>query len=80
MTLRLIEGGLTDGRSAGLLILGASEIATLSGGLRAGPSQDQPALLRADEANGGRAEDAPVVAVWEDRIVAVGPRAAVERI
>jgi imidazolonepropionase len=80
MTLRLIEGGLTDGRSAGLLILGASEIATLSGGLRAGPSQDQPALLRADEANGGSPEDAPVIATWEDRIVAVGPRAAVELI
>src|SRR5450755_791351 len=80
MTLRVIEGGLSDGRSVGLLILGANEIATLSGGLRAGPSQDQPALLRADEANGGRAEDAPVVATWEDRIVAVGPRAAVERI
>ena len=35
MTLRVIEGGLTDGRSMGLLILGASEIATLAGGLRA---------------------------------------------
>jgi imidazolonepropionase len=79
MTLRVIEGGLSDGRSVGLLILGANEIATLSGGLRAGPSQDQPALLRFDEASGSRAEDAPIVATWEDRIVAVGGRADVER-
>ena len=46
MTLRVIEGGLTDGRSLGLLILGASEIATLAGGLRSGPSQDQPACAQ----------------------------------
>ncbi len=82
MTLRVIEGGLTDGRSVGLLILGASEIATLAGGLRAGPSQDQPALLRAVAGSGSdepNPEDAPIVATWEDRIVAVGPRAQVER-
>jgi imidazolonepropionase len=79
VTLRVIEGGLADGRSMGFLILGASEIATLSGGLRTGPGQDQPALLRADAAPGSRPEDAPIIATWEDRIVAVGPRAAVER-
>src|SRR5664279_145181 len=85
MTLRVIEGGLADGWSVGLLILGASEIATLAGGLRAGPSQDQPELLRADGASGSAglggssADDAPIVATWEDRIVAVGPRGAVER-
>jgi imidazolonepropionase len=79
MTLRVIEGGLTDGRSLGLLILGASEIATLAGGLRSGPSQDQPELLRADPGRGSEAGDAPIVATWEDRIVAVGPRAMVER-
>src|SRR5450432_3337344 len=82
MTLRVIEGGLADGRSVGLLILGASEIATLAGGLRAGPSQDQPALLRAIASSGSdepNPEDAPIVATWEDRIVAVGPRAEVER-
>ena len=72
MTLRVIEGGLTDGRSMGLLILGASEIATLAGGLRAGPGQDQPELLRADPDRGSDAEGAPIVATWEDRIVAVG--------
>jgi imidazolonepropionase len=74
MTFRVIEGGLTNGHSAGLLILGASEIATLAGGLRMGSGQDDPAVLRAE----GEA-DAPIVATWEDRIVAVGPRAVVER-
>ncbi len=79
MTLRVIEGGLTDGRSLGLLILGASEIATLAGGLRSGSSQDQPDLLRAEPGGGSEAADAPIVATWEDRIVAVGPRVLVER-
>lgn len=79
MTLRVIEGGLTDGRSMGLLILGAAEIATLAGGLRAGASQDEPDLLRADPGGGADADGAPIVATWEDRIVAVGPRALVER-
>jgi imidazolonepropionase len=63
----------------GLLILGASEIATLAGGLRAGPGQDQPALLRSGDPSSADPDDAPIVATWEDRIVAVGPRGAVER-
>ncbi len=79
MTLRVIEGGLNDGPSVGLLILGASEVATLRGGLRTGPGQDQPAVLRAPAGSAPSADDAPVVATWEDRIVAVGPRAEVER-
>jgi imidazolonepropionase len=79
MTLRVIEGGLTDGRAIGLLILGACEIATLAGGLRAGSSQDAAAVIRADPDAGPEADSAPIVATWEDRIVAVGPRALVER-
>jgi imidazolonepropionase len=79
VTLRVIEGGLTDGRSMGLLILGAREIATLAGGLRAGANQDQPELLSSDPGSGPDSEEAPIVATWEDRIVAVGPRASVER-
>ncbi len=74
MTLRVIEGGLTDGRSVGLLILGASEIATLAGGLRMGAGQADPRPW----SRPGRS-DGPVVATWEDRIVAVGPRSVVER-
>ena len=74
MTFRVIEGGLTDGPSAGLLILGASEVATLAGGLRTGAAQDDPAALRA----GSDESLWPIVATWEDRIVAVGPREVVE--
>jgi len=44
-----------------------------------GAAQDDPAVLRADAPVGGAIPtDGPIVATWEDRIVAVGPRAAVE--
>ena len=79
MTFRVIEGGLTDGRPMGLLILNAGEVVTLAGGLRRGPTQDQPSVLRGDEGGDPNGDDAPIVATWEDRIVAVGPRALVER-
>ena len=78
MTFRVIDGGLTDGRSMGLLILNASEVATLAGGLRTGSGQDRPDVLR-DEDGDPNGDSAPIVATWEDRIVAVGPRALVER-
>ena len=76
---RIIEGGRGDEPSPGLLIHGAAEIVTLAGGLRAGPSQgDVARLVRAGSARASRGADDPVVAVWEGRIVAVGPRTAVE--
>ncbi len=78
MTFRVIDGGLTDGRPMGLLILNASEVATLAGGLRTGSGQDRPDVLRAEDGD-PNGEGAPIVATWEDRIVAVGPRALVER-
>ena len=77
MTFRVIEGGLTDGRPMGLLILNGGEVITLAGGLRRGPTQDQPSVLRGDEGGDPNGDDAPIVATWEDRIVAVGPRALV---
>ncbi len=76
---RVIEGGRGDEPSPGLLIHGAAEIVTLAGGLRAGPSQgDVARLVRAGSARASRGADDPVVAVWEGRIAAVGPRTAVE--
>jgi len=67
---RVIEGGRGDEPSAGLLVHGAAEIATLAGGLRAGSAQgDIERLTR---------EDDPVVACWEGRIAAIGPRVEVE--
>ena len=76
---RIIEGGRGDEPSPGLMIHGAAEIVTMAGGLRAGPSQgDVARLVRAGSARASRGADDPVVAVWEGRIAAVGPRAAVE--
>ncbi|MEX2184194.1 MAG: hypothetical protein WEC14_07075 [Chloroflexota bacterium] len=72
---RVIEGGRTGEPTPGLLIVGAAEVVTLIGGVRRGPSQGEVARMRADDPGG---PDAPIVACWEGRILAVGPRAAVE--
>jgi imidazolonepropionase len=72
---RVIEGGRTGEPTPGLLIVGASEIVTLAGGVRRGPRQGDIARLIAEEADPA---SSPVVAVWEGRIAAVGERAAVE--
>jgi imidazolonepropionase len=93
MTLRLISGGRdTDHRPgaaagagieaedypAGLLIEGANQIATLAGGLRRGASQSDIAGIDAEATRPGSASG-PVVAIWHDRIAAVGSRDAVVR-
>jgi imidazolonepropionase len=72
---RVIEGGRTGEATPGLLIVGATEIVTLAGGVRGGAGQADVARLRAVDPS---APDAPVVACWEGRIAAVGPRDAVE--
>ncbi|HXG25905.1 MAG TPA: imidazolonepropionase [Candidatus Binatia bacterium] len=71
--LRLIQGGRAADGLPGLLIEGASEVATLAGGLRTGARMDDAAVLAAP---GGdhRHDTAPAVAVWEGRILAAGPR------
>ncbi len=45
MRVRVIEGGRAEDAS-GLIVVNAGEIATLAGGLRAGPSQGELGLLR----------------------------------
>ena len=72
---RVIEGGRIGESAPGILVVGASEVVTMDGGVRRGPAQGEVARLRT---NDPRAADAPVVAVWEGRIAAVGPRDAVE--
>ena len=72
---RVIEGGRTGEPTPGLLIVGASEIVTLEGGVRRGPTQGDVARLVAEDPS---APDAPTVGIWEGRIAAVGPRSAVE--
>ncbi|MEJ7748313.1 MAG: hypothetical protein WKF56_03360, partial [Candidatus Limnocylindrales bacterium] len=71
-TFRVIEGGRTTDSRAGLLVVGASEIVTLAGGVRRGPDQGEVGRLRTADPNG---PDAPIVALWEGRIHSVGPRA-----
>jgi imidazolonepropionase len=78
MTLRLIEGGRASGDAQGLLIHGASQVATLAGGIRRGDGQSDLALLDAATVGGPGAPDAPVVAIWDGHVVAVGPRGHVE--
>jgi len=75
---RLIHGGRNDEPTPGLLIVGATEVVTLAGGLRMGDSQAEVGRMSAADAGGPDAPDAPVVACWEGRIAAVGPRAALE--
>jgi imidazolonepropionase len=72
---RVIEGGRTGEPTPGILIVGAAEVVTMAGGVRRGPEQADVARLVATDPAG---PDAPVVACWEGRILAVGPRAAVE--
>ena len=78
MSLRVIEGGRTESSSTGLLILGASAVVTMAGGLRRGETQADTATLVGPPDVGLDAPDGPAVATWGDRIVAVGPRAEVE--
>jgi imidazolonepropionase len=75
---RVIEGGRVDEASPGLLIVGASEIATLAGGVRAGTAQADIGRLTADTGVPPESPDSPVVACWEGRIAAVGRRTDVE--
>ena len=79
MSLRLIEGGRASADAPGLLVHGASQVATLAGGLRRGPSQGDLALLDAATVGGPGSPGAPVVACWEGKILGVGPRDLVER-
>jgi imidazolonepropionase len=74
VTLRLIQGGQAARGQPGLLIEGAREVVTMAGGLRTGSSQGDPAALTADTIDPA-ARESLVVACWEGRILAAGPRA-----
>ena len=76
---RVIEGGRSDEPTPGLLIVGAAEVVTMEGGLRTGERQADVARHSAADVGGPDAADAPVVACWDGRIAAVGPRSDVER-
>jgi imidazolonepropionase len=77
MTLRLIRGGRAEHDQPGLLVVGAAEVVTMAGGLRAGSEQDQPATLGAPDGDPADPR-APAIACWDGRILGVGPRAELE--
>jgi imidazolonepropionase len=77
---RVIEGGRSDEPTPGLLVVGAAEVVTMAGGVRSGEGQGDVARLSASDGGGPDGPNAPVVACWEGRIAAVGPRATVERV
>ncbi|MHB8958614.1 MAG: imidazolonepropionase [Candidatus Limnocylindrales bacterium] len=76
--MRLIEGGRSQSDAPGLLIHGATQIATLAGGLRRGSAQGDLGLLDAERVGGPGSPAAPVIACWEGRVIGVGPRDGVE--
>ena len=80
MTLRVIPGGRGEAAAPGLLVVGASEIVTLAGGLRSGVAQDDVARMSAADAGGPGSPSAPVIAIWEGRILAVGGQAELEKL
>src|SRR5512146_989084 len=76
--LRVIQGGRAAEGLPGLLIEGAAEVVTMAGGLRRGSAQDDPVALDAGGAD-PEGDRGPVVACWEGRILAAGPRAELLR-
>ena len=80
MTLRVIPGGRGEAAPPGLLVIGASEIVTVAGGLRSGVAQDDVARMSAADAGGPGSPSAPVIAIWEGRILAVGGQAELEKL
>jgi imidazolonepropionase len=80
VTLRVIPGGRGEAAAPGLLVIGASEIVTIAGGLRSGAAQGDVARLSAADAGGPGSPSAPVIAIWEGRILAVGGQADLEKL
>jgi imidazolonepropionase len=62
-----------------VLVVGASEILTMAGGVRSGSAQADVAAVRTAPDAAGDPASEPAIAAFEGRIVAVGARAAVER-
>ncbi len=80
MTFRVIRGGRGDASAPGLLVIGAAEVDTLAGGLRAGSDQGEIGRLSASVVGGPGSPAAPAVATWEGRILAAGAREDLERL
>ncbi len=70
-----MSGGGAHAAGRGLLIHGASGVATLAGGLRRGAAQGDAAVVSGGVPGSGAVAgpDGTAVACWEGRILAVGP-------
>lgn len=79
MTFRVIAGGRRDSPVPGLLVTGASEVVTMAGGVRGGSDQGEIDRWAARDAGGSSAPNAPAVAAWDGRILAVAGLADLER-
>jgi imidazolonepropionase len=83
VSLRIIRGGRTDAAD-GLMVVGASEVVTMAGGLRAGPAQADPAILDVGSgsgtSSGGSRRERAVIAMWGERIIAIGTQEDVEHV
>ena len=80
MSLRVLAGGRDRSDLPGLLVVGAAEVVTLSGGPRAGPSQAEVDRRPAADAGGPGGPNAPAVACWEGRVLGVGGLADLGRL
>ena len=80
MTLRILPGGRGESDPPGLLVVGAAEIVTMTGGPRSGALQAEVDRHEAAAVGGSETDRAPVLAAWEGRVLAVGERADMERI
>ena len=80
MTLRVLPGGRGEADPPGLLVVGAAEIVTVAGGPRLGSAQGEIDRHEAATVGGPGSDQAPVLAAWEGRILAVGGRADIDRI
>jgi imidazolonepropionase len=79
VTLRVIAGGRGERDQPGLLVVGASEVVTLAGGPRGGTGQGQVDRREAAAVGGPNAPNAPVVAIWEGRVLGVDGLGDLER-
>jgi imidazolonepropionase len=80
VSFRVISGGLGERNRPGLLVVGASEIVAMAGGVRRGESQGRIDRHEAAASGDSDGEHAPAVAAWEGRVVAVAGLADLKRL
>jgi imidazolonepropionase len=79
VSLRVIRGGRGDRELPGLLVVGAAEVVTMAGGLRAGADQGAIDRREAGPAGGVGAPNAPAVAIWDGHVLGVDGLADLSR-